>query len=97
MMGRSRTLPPVMMAPTHSHPEGVPSFVANECAIHTITLPEGHFAAIVQSQEGPTGGASIIGVLDREEVEEHIRLLRNAMEDAERLDAGLPTIHAVRS
>lgn len=95
-MIRARALPSVMMAPTHSHPEGVPSFVANESAIHTIALPEGHFAAIVTALEGPTGGASIIAVLDREEVEEHIRLLRNAMEDAERLDAGLPAIHAVR-
>jgi hypothetical protein len=93
-MNRPRSLPPVMEAPTHSHPAGAPCFVANECAIHTVSLPEGHFAAIVTAQEGKSGGVAIMSVLDRGEVEEHMRLLRNAMEDAERLDAGKPTIHA---
>jgi hypothetical protein len=84
-----------MMAPSHSNPDGEPSFVANECAIHTITLPEGSFAAIVQSQQGKTGGVSIIGVLDEDEVERHIALLRSAIvdakaEDAKRLAAAKP-------
>lgn len=96
-MARTRTVPSVMMAPSHSHPEGVPCFVANESAIHTVALPEGHFAAIVTALEGPTGGTAIIAFLDRDEVEEHIRLLRNAMEDAELLDAGLPPIHATEA
>jgi len=86
-----------MMAPTHSNPQGEPCFVATETAIHTVELDEGHFAAIVQAQQGKTGGVAILAILDRGEVEDHIRLLRNAMEDAERLDAGLPTIHATMS
>lgn len=95
-MNRPRVLPAVMIAPTHSHPEGEPAFVANECAIHTISLPEGHFAAIVQSQQGKTGGVSIIGVLDEEEVERHIALLRNAIEDAKAANAGRPIIGKAR-
>lgn len=91
-MSRPRNLPPAMMAPSHSHPEGVPCFVGNETAIATIALPEGNFASIVTAQEGPTGGAAIIVVLDRDEVELHIRLLRQAMDDAERMDAGLPPL-----
>lgn len=95
MAGRTRILPPVVMAPSHSHPEGIPCFVATEGAIHTITLaPYGSFAAIVTACEGPSGGVAVLSVLDRGEVEEHIRLLRNAMEDAERVDRGLPPIHA---
>jgi hypothetical protein len=93
-MARPRTLPPVMAAPSHSHPEGVPCFVGTETAIHTISLPEGSFAAMVVAQEGPTGGVAILSILDRDEVEEHIRLLRNAIDDAERIDQGLPPIHA---
>lgn len=88
-MSRARTTGPVMAAPTHSHPEGIPCFVMNECAIHTVTLPEGAFSAIVHACEGPTGGVAVIAILDHDEVEEHIRLLRNAVEDAKRLDNGL--------
>lgn len=89
-MARPRTLPAVIMAPSHSHPEGEPAFVATETAIHTIILEEGAFAAIVQSQQGRTGGVSIIGVLDEEEVEKHIALLRSAIADAKAENAKQP-------
>ena len=95
MAGRTRILPPVVMAPSHSHPEGVPCFVGTETAISTMTLGHfGSFAAIVVACEGPSGGVAVLSVLDRDEVEEHIRLLRNAIDDAERVDQGLPPIHA---
>ncbi len=97
-MSRPRTVPPAMFAPTHSRPEGTRARLVTETAVHTMGLPEGHFAAIVMSRPEPAGSAfpdlAVIAILDRDEVEEHIRLLRNAIEDAERLDAGLPTIHA---
>lgn len=93
-MSRPRTLPPVMAAPAHGGAEKQ-CVVMNETAIHTIELPEGHFAAIVLSR--PISGIGVIAILDRDEVEAHIQLLRNAMEDAERLDAGKPTIHAAES
>jgi hypothetical protein len=82
-------------APTHGGAIK-PCLVMTECAIHTVELAEGHFAAIVHSLPGEKGPAAI-AFLDRDEVEAHILLLRNAMEDAERLDAGKPAIHATPS
>lgn len=93
-MPRARTVPAFMEAPTHSG--GVqPCRVMTETAIHTVTLPEGSFACIVHSLAG--GQLGVIALLDRDEVEAHIQLLRNAMDDAERLDQGLPPIHAAES
>lgn len=92
-MARARNVPPIVHAPCH---KGAikPCVTMTEVAIHTITLAEGSFAAIVASTpEGPTGS---IQFLDRDEVEAHITLLRNAMEDAERLDQGLPPIHSTQ-
>lgn len=93
-MSRPRTVSATMLAPAHN---GVikTCVVMTECAIHTIDLPEGHFAAIVESR--PNNDIAAITILDRDEVEAHITLLRNAMEDAERLDAGLATLHAAPS
>ena len=93
-MSRPRTVPATMQAPAQN---GVLEncVVMTESAIHTIDLPEGHFAAIVHSR--PTSDVAAIAILDRDEVEAHILLLRNAIEDAERLDAGLMTIHAAPS
>lgn len=94
MTNRSRTVAATMVAAAHL---GVLKrcVVMTETAIHTIELPEGHFAAIVQSR--PNSDIAAISILDRDEVEAHIQLLRNAMEDAERLDSGKPTIHAAES
>lgn len=89
-----RTAPATMDAPAHN---GATKHCVTmtECAIHTVELPEGHFAALVLSLPDERVGA--IAFLDRDEVEAHIQLLRNAIEDAERLNAGLPTIHAAES
>lgn len=93
-MPRARTVPAFIEAPTHSG--GVqPCRVMTEAAIHTVTLPEGSFACIVHSLAN--GQLATISILDRDEVEAHIRLLRNAMEDAERLDRGQAPIHAAES
>lgn len=90
-MNRERTVPPFIDAPTHSG--GVQACrVMTETAIHTVTLAEGSFAAIVNSLAG--GQLASICILDRDEVEHHIGLLRNAMEDAERIDQGLAPVHA---
>ncbi len=88
-MNRERTTPPVLVAPTHSKPEGEVCFVATEAAIHTVTLPEGSFAALVVTQVFGSTRLSMLSILDEDEVTEHIRLLRNAITDAKRLDAGL--------
>ena len=93
-MPRARSVPEFIEAPTHSG--GVqPARVMTESAIHTITLPEGSFACIVQSLGH--GKLAAISILDRDEVEAHIQLLRNAMDDAERLDRGQAPVHAAES
>jgi hypothetical protein len=94
-MSRPRTVQPVIEAPTHGGTIK-PCITMTEEAIHTVTLQEGSFAAIVFSLPGPKGPA-VISFLDRDEVEIHITLLRNAMEDAERIDAGKAPIHATPS
>lgn len=90
-MGRARTVGLMMYDVPGHNGRVLTALTATETAIHTIELPEGHFASIVLAN---ASGQSMIAILDRDELEDHIRLLRNAMEDAERLDAGLPTIHA---
>lgn len=94
-MSRERTLPSIMDAPSHN---GIirRCVVMTECAISTITLPEGSFVSIVESVPDPDHPAAI-SILDRDEVEAHITFLRNAMEDADRIDAGLSPIHAAPS
>ncbi len=93
-MSRARSLPSVMTAPTHNGAEKR-CVVMTEAAIHTVTLPEGSFAALVLSL--PTNEIGAIVVMDREEIEAHILLLRNAIEDAERIDAGKFPMHAAPS
>lgn len=83
-----------MVAPVHGG-GNKRSVVMTEAAVHTIGLPEGHFAAIVLSR--PISEVAAICILGRDEVEAHITLLRNAMDDAERLDAGYAPKHATPS
>lgn len=93
-MNAQRILPRVMDGLTHD--EGTKRcIVMTSTAIHTIGLAEGHFACMVLNQPGSPAGAII--VLTREEVEAQITLLRNAIEDAERLDQGKAPIHAAHS
>jgi hypothetical protein len=92
---RPRTLPPFIQAPTHGDVTKI-CRVMTECAIHTVTLPEGSFAVIVHSLPGHDGPA-VVSFLDPDEVEAHITLLRNASDDAQRLDAGRAPIHAAPS
>jgi hypothetical protein len=86
----SRTVPAIIRAPSHSGERDCD--VMTECAIHTIALPEGHFACIIGSS--PITGKASIQILDAEEVEVHIQFLRNAIEDAQRLDRGMAVRHA---
>lgn len=90
-MGRPRELPPVMEALTHD--QGMRRcMVCTSSAVQTISLPEGHFVSLVVNQPAAPGGAII--VMDRDEVEALILLLRNAMADADLLDAGKAPVHA---
>lgn len=90
-MNRVRTLPAHTPVPAHDGrmTNGV---TMTECAIHTVQLQEGHFTAIVHSRPG--SDISAVAYLDEEEVEAHITLLRNSVEDARLLDAGKAPIHA---
>lgn len=85
-----RTLPLMVLAPTGTGALKCCQVMTAE-TILTVQLPEGHFAAVVTDRPDLDGGS--IQILDRAEVEAHIELLRNAIEDAERLDAGLPPVH----
>jgi hypothetical protein len=93
-MSKPRTAPPFMMAPTHGG-QIKKCVTMTETAIHTIELEEGHFAALVLSH--PSSPIAVIAILDREEIEAQIQLLRNAIDDADRLDAGKAPIHAAES
>ena len=93
-MSRIRHVPPVMRAPVHSG-ETKNCTVMTDVAVHTITLEQGSFAALVLSNGD--GGTSVISILDEDDVEAHIALLRNAIEDAKLLDSGHATKHAAES
>jgi hypothetical protein len=90
---RTRTTDATMEAPTHGG-AFKDCVVMTECAVHTVTLPEGSFAAIVHSNPGPDGEA-YLAVLDRSEVDDLITLLRNAIDDADLIDAGKPPVHMI--
>lgn len=90
-MSRARELPPVFKSPTHTGGQK-PCIVMTETFISTIELAEGHFACMTFSRPDLESGAVI--VLDRDEVEAQIAILRNAMDDAERADRGEPMVHA---
>lgn len=94
MMPRRRTVPPILTAPSHNGFEKQCT-VMTETAIHTVALPEGHFASIVLTRPDSDEGA--IAILDRDETEAHIQLLQNAIDDANRLDRGEATRHAAPS
>ncbi len=89
-MSRARTVSRYMDAPGHLDVMRRCT-VMTEVAIHTVTLEEGSFAAIVTNNDI---GMASIQILDRDDVEAQIRLMRNAIEDAERIDAGKAPIHA---
>jgi hypothetical protein len=90
-----RELPPFLYLPVHGSNEPIPCVVCTSTAIHTVGLPEGHFAIMVQHRAGrPFGYASII---DADEAETMILFLRNAIEDAKLLDAGKEPIHCASS
>lgn len=92
---RQRVTPPVLEMLTHD--QGMKDcFVATSTSILTVELPDyGHCAALVFNQPGCPIGAVVF--LDREEVEAQITLLRNAIDDADRLDVGLAPMHATPS
>lgn len=82
-----------MDAPTHTGMKRC--VVVSEVAVHTITLEDGgSFAALVHSNPG-RGGEAYIAIMDRSDINETTTMLRNAIDDADLIDAGLPPIHAV--
>lgn len=92
---RQRITPPLLEMLTHD--QGMKDcFVAKSAAIHTVEIPGyGHCAALVLNQAECPIGAVIL--LDREELEAQIALLRNAIADADRMDVGLAPMHAAPS
>jgi hypothetical protein len=82
----NRDLPAIMQMPTHD--EGLKDCAtATSVAVHAVTLSNGHsYAAVVFNQPGfPIGYANVI---NRAEGEAIIELLRLALDDADRLNAG---------
>lgn len=93
-MANPRTVASVMELPVHEG--GIkPCITMVNAAIHTIEVDGKHFAALVLSR--PDAGMGCVAILDREEFDAQSALFRNALEDADRPDAGLPTIHAAPS
>lgn len=92
---RQRVTAPILEMLTHD--QGMKDcFVATSAAIHTVEIPGyGHCAALVLNQAECPIGAVIL--LDREELEAQVLLLRNAIADADRMDVGLAPIHATPS
>lgn len=79
-----------------THDQGMkPCFVATTAAIHTVGIDGKWAAALVINQaDCPIGGVIL---LNREEMEAQFTLIRNAIEDAERLAKGQQPIHAAPS
>jgi hypothetical protein len=79
-------MPPIMEMPTHA--DGMKDCaVATSTAVHSVTLSTGRaYAVLVHYQRDfPVGYCSL---LDREEGEAMIELLRCAMDDADRINQG---------
>jgi hypothetical protein len=87
-MGRARTVAPIMDAPTHHGIKPCITVTAN--AVHTVQLPEGAFTALVLDK--PDSGRGVIAIMDHDDVEALIALLRLADEDAARMDRGEPPL-----
>jgi len=79
-----------------THDQGMKDcIVCTSTAIHTVKIKGKHFAALVINQSQSPCGA--VALLDRQEVEAQIALLKNAIEDAERMDEGKAPLHAAHS
>lgn len=86
--------PPLIEMMTHD--QGMKDcFVATTSAVHTVGIDGQYVAALVINQPGCPIGAVIL--LNRTEMDAHIALLRNAIDDAERMAKGLSPIHAAPS
>lgn len=82
-MGRPRTVAGIIPSPTH---HGNKECVTMTAMVHTVTLPEGSFTALVLSNDVGRRGA--IAIMDHDDVEALIALLQLAVEDAKRIDRG---------
>lgn len=91
-MANKRTLPPLLGCPTNTAAVKMCA-VMTGAAIQTIEVEGRHFACMVTDRPDLSLGA--VSVMDRGEVEGIIALLHYAIDDADRLNAGLPSIHAV--
>lgn len=86
----SRVLPPIMTMMTHD--EGMKDCaVMTDCAVHTVEMADGcAYAAMVFNQRECPIGAAVF--LNRAEAEAQIALLRNALDDADRINSGKPPL-----
>lgn len=90
-----RVLPPILELETHD--QGMKNCaVMTSSAILNLQTPSGKwYAAIVMNQ--PTMPVGCVALLDGDEIDAHIALLRNAKEDADRLNAGKAPKHISQS
>lgn len=81
-----KNLPPVMDSLTHD--QGMkPCLVMTDTAVHTVKMSDGTaYACIVHNHAEAPAGAVLF--MDRAEAELLISLLNNALDDADRINAG---------
>lgn len=92
---RQRTVTPFLELPVHGEAGRKPCRVMTTVAIHTIEVDGKWFAAVVHHRPGDEFGC--VSILDEADVEVQITLLRNAIQDADRLERGEAAIHATPS
>lgn len=92
MTDPNRILPPFVELPTHSR--GVkPCMVCTDLSVSTVSLGDGHYAAVVANQiEAPVAAVMLFNL---EEAKAHIALLQLALDDVERLYAGKQPLAAL--
>jgi hypothetical protein len=88
-----RVVNAVMTLPSHHHPRGTKCVSMTATYVSSMQVQENWYACLTLSRSESVVGATLI--LDRAEVGSLIGLLRNAIDDAELLNAGQPPIHSV--
>jgi hypothetical protein len=89
----SRIVDAVMTLPSHHYPRGTKCVSMTATYVSSMQVQESWYASLTLSRGESAIGATVI--MDRTEVENLIGLLRNAIDDADLLNAGQPPIHNV--
>ncbi|MGL4404655.1 MAG: hypothetical protein ACRCT6_02780 [Notoacmeibacter sp.] len=91
----ARVVDAVMTLPTHHNPKGSKCVSMTGTNFLTMQVGGTWYACLTTSRlESPVGA---VVIMDRQEVESMIGLLQHAINDADRLNAGLEPIHTLKS